>query len=89
MPTCKFCNQEGLEWYQDAQERWKLGIKIDINNFRKHICKTKEEIPNNKRNWVVFECEKCYCETRQNIKLIKSKSLNLCYECQNHVKKTD
>ena len=84
MPTCKFCNQDGLEWYQDSQEKWKLGIKIDINNFRKHVCNTKEEIPNNKRNWIEFICEKCGNRTKQNVKSYKPKTINLCYDCDNH-----
>jgi hypothetical protein len=83
MPACKFCNQDNLEWYQDHQDKWKLGIKIDINNYRKHICKTKEETPNNKRNWIEFICEKCGNKTRQNVKLIKPKTINLCYDCDN------
>ena len=82
MPGCKFCNQDNLEWYQDSQDKWKLGIKIDINNFRKHICKTVET-SNNKRNWIEFTCEKCGNRTKQNVKLVKSKSINLCYDCDN------
>lgn len=85
MPTCKFCNQENLEWYEDFQGKWKLGIKIDINNFRVHICTPKNDpqIKNNKRNWIIFICENCKKETRQNVKLYKSKTINLCYECDN------
>ena len=78
MATCKFCNQDGLEWYQGNDEKWKLGIKLDINNFRIHIC-GKEEKTNNKRNWIIFNCERCGNETRQNVKLYQS--LNLCVEC--------
>lgn len=82
MAICKFCNQDNLEWYQTADEKWKLGIKLDINNFRQHRCSPPQtqEKPNNKRNWVVFECEKCGSETRQNVKLIKT--LNLCISCE-------
>ena len=84
MANCKFCNQDGLEWYQDSQEKWKLGIKLDINNFRQHRCSTPQtpEKPNNKRNWISFTCEKCGSKVKQNIKLIKT--LNLCVECSNH-----
>lgn len=86
MPVCKFCNQDGLEWYQDSQEKWKLGIKLDINNFRKHICKTSSDpqIKNNKRNWISFTCIECGLNVKQNVKLIKSKTLNLCMDCDNH-----
>jgi hypothetical protein len=76
MPTCKFCNQENLDWYEN-QGRWKLGIKIDINNFRPHKCSPPQDDKNtnNKRNWVAFTCEGCGEETRQNLKLVKSDSL--------------
>lgn len=82
MPACKFCNQDNLEWYQDAQEKWKLGIKLDINNFRPHRCILQNET-NNKRNWIEFTCEKCGNQIKQNVKLYQSKTLNLCYECDN------
>lgn len=84
MPSCKFCNEQNLEWYEDHLGKWKLGIKIDINNFRQHKCSIPQNESNNKRNWVVFECEKCGSRTKQNVKLIKSKSLNLCLDCDNH-----
>lgn len=85
MVNCKFCNQDNLEWYQDSQEKWRLGIKIDVNSYKQHRCSPPQtkEITNNKRNWVVFNCEKCGNETRQNIKLLKPKELNLCYDCSN------
>ena len=79
MPACKFCNQDGLEWYQDSQEKWKLGTKLDINSYRKHICPTQEKT-GNKRNWVKFSCIRCGCETRQNAKLVKT--INLCLGCR-------
>jgi len=83
MATCKFCNQDNLEWYQDSQDKWKLGLKLDINNYRPHKCNPpqNDKITSNKRNWVVFECEKCYTKTYQNLKLIKTKELNLCLDC--------
>ena len=80
MPTCKFCNEGNLEWYQGIDEKWKLGIKLDINNFRKHICITQEKT-GNKRNWIEFSCTRCRCMIRQNVKLTKPKELNLCYDC--------
>ena len=80
MPTCKFCNQDNLEWYQDSQEKWKLGTKLDINSYRKHICPTQEKT-GNKRNWIEFVCKKCGNKTRQNVKLYKSKTINLCCDC--------
>lgn len=85
MSSCKFCNQDGLEWFQENDEKWKLGIKLDINNFRKHICITQEKT-GNKWNWVKFSCIKCGNPTRQNIKLLISKTINICYECGNHAK---
>ena len=82
MVVCKFCNQENLEWYQDSQDKWKLGIKLDINNFKPHKCSTpQKEEKSNKRNWIKFNCEKCGSETRQNLKLMKS--INLCIDCLN------
>lgn len=81
MPNCKFCNEQNLEWYQDAQEKWKLGIKLDINNFRQHKCSIPQNETNNKRNWITFNCERCGCRTKQNLKLIKT--LNLCLSCSN------
>ena len=81
MPACKFCNQDGLEWYQ-IQDKWKLGIKIDINNYRQHVCLTQEKT-GNKRNWIEFSCIRCGNPTRQNVKSYKPKELNLCYDCDN------
>ena len=85
MVICKFCNQDNLEWYQDQQDKWKLGIKLDINNFRPHKCSPpqNDKTSNNRRNWVDFKCEKCGCRTKQNVKLYQSKELNLCYDCDN------
>ena len=59
------------------------GTKLDINNFRKHICKTEKTESNNKRNWISFTCEKCGNHTKQNIKLVKSATLNYCHDCLN------
>ena len=85
MVICKFCNQDNLEWYQDQQDKWKLGIKLDINNFRPHKCSPPqtEKNNNNKRNWVDFECVNCHNKILQNLKLFKSKTINLCIECDN------
>ena len=87
MPTCKFCNQDGLEWYQDSQEKWKLGVKLDINNYRPHKCMVQLPVngttTSNKRNWIYFTCTKCGNKTRQNVKTYKSKTINLCYDCDN------
>ena len=85
MTSCKFCNADNLEWYQDHLEKWRLGIKIDINNYRKHEC--IQEKPKNGRNWIKFLC-KCGCPVRQNLKLVKTKELNLCLECDNYETKT-
>ena len=81
MATCKFCNQEGLDWYQDSQEKWKLGIKLDINNYRQHKCNTKEPDKKicNARNWITIDCKKCGYYGKQNVKL--HKSLNLSTGC--------
>ena len=85
MVNCKFCNEQNLEWYQRIDEKWKLGIKLDINNFRQHRCSPPQtqESKSNKRNWVDFICEKCHSKTKQNVKIIKPKELNLCLECDN------
>ena len=84
MPQCNRCDdKQDYEWYQDFQDRWKLGIKIDINNYKQHICRKKES--NNKRNWIEFEC-KCGNKVRQNTKLIKSQEILRCSECEYHVK---
>jgi hypothetical protein len=84
MPQCNRCNDKtDYEWFQDFQDRWKLGIKLDINNFRPHNCIPQNDTPNNKRNWISFICEKCGEKIKQNIKLVKSKELKLCIECDN------
>lgn len=80
MPTCKFCNQENLDWYEDFRGKWKLGIKIDINNYRPHKCNIQKEESSNKRNWIIFTCLGCGEEIRQNIKLVKSDQM--CIECK-------
>ena len=82
MTACKFCNEQNLEWYQDSQEKWKLGTKLDINNYRKHICLTQEKT-SNKRNFIKFSCTRCGNIIKQNAKLYKSKTINLCYDCDN------
>ena len=83
MPQCNRCTDKtDYEWFEDHTGRWKLGIKIDVNNYRPHTCTPKNDvlIPNNKRNWIKFNCISCGKETRQNLKLIKT--LNLCIECE-------
>ena len=83
MPQCNRCTDKTeYEWYEDFQGKWKLGIKLDINNYRQHKCTPKNDviIPNNKRNWIKFNCILCGKETRQNLKLIKT--LNYCLECE-------
>ena len=83
MVICNRCNDKtDYQWYQ-VEDRWKLGIMIDINNYRPHICPPqKEEKKGNKRNWVDFICTSCGCEIRQNMKLVKD--LSMCLECRNH-----
>lgn len=82
MPQCNRCDDlTEYEWFENFQGKWRLGTKLDINNYRPHKC-VQNDKPNNKRNWVKFNCKKCGCETRQNLKLLKD--LNLCLECQNH-----
>ena len=85
MVSCKFCNQDNLEWYQTSDERWKLGLKTDINNYMPHKCSPPqiEKKSNNSRNWVNFRCGKCASDVKQNIKLIKSTTLNYCLDCLN------
>lgn len=88
MVQCKFCSDKTeYDWFQDQQDRWHIGIKLDINNYRPHKCSQNSDSQkcetNNKRNWSNFICEKCESKTRQNIKLIKPKELNLCLECSN------
>jgi hypothetical protein len=81
MPQCNRCEDKtDYEWFENFQGRWKLGIKIDINNYRPHICITQEKT-GNKRNWIEFSCIRCGSITKQNVKLIKPKELNLCIEC--------
>ena len=81
MPTCNRCEDPtNYEWYQDHMERWHLGTKLDVNSYRSHICITQEKT-GNKRNWVKFSCIRCGSMTKQNMKLNKSKTINLCYEC--------
>ena len=85
MTLCNRCNDKTeLEWFEDFQGKWKLGIKLDINNYRPHKCVPQNDMPqqNNKRNWSNFICEKCQSKTRQNLKLVKS--LNLCLGCQSY-----
>ena len=86
MTQCNRCQDKtDYEWYEDFQGKWKLGIKLDINNFRPHKCSPlqNEKTSSNKRNWVDFICEKCGLDVKQNVKLLKSKSINLCLSCSN------
>ncbi len=80
MPQCKFCDDKtDFEWFEDFQGKWKLGTKLDINNYRKHTCKPKQET-SNKRNWIQFVCESCGCDVRRNMQLVKG--LNVCLDCE-------
>ena len=85
MPQCNRCEDKTeYEWFENFQGKWKLGIKLDINNYRPHKCIPKNDIQQgNKRNWIKFICEKCKRETRRNVKL-DNKDLNLCVECREY-----
>ena len=74
MAKCKFCNLEGLNWAQDGNGRWKL-----LQGSKQHNCKNKPDEKYVKPNWVVFNCKKCNCETRQNTNLIESSVI--CIDC--------
>lgn len=82
MASCKFCNQDNLEWYQDSHDKWHLGLKLDINNYRPHKCSPpqNDKTTSNRRNWVSFVCEICDSMVKQNLKLLQ-KSNNKCLEC--------
>lgn len=88
MPQCNRCQDKTeLEWYQDYQEKWHLGIKLDINSFRIHKCLTQEKTNQSirfpdRKGWIKFICE-CGSEVRQNKKhFISFKSLLLCMDCK-------
>lgn len=55
MVQCEKCRDpfENYEWFQDKMENWKLGIKIDENLYREHVCIKKDNSP--KKYW----CIKC------------------------------
>lgn len=74
LAKCKFCNLDGLGWTQDGNGRWKL-----LQGSKPHICKTKEDKPRVKPNWILFNCEKCGNEIRQNASLVKSNGM--CIDC--------
>ena len=55
MPECKFCKEIELEWYfHENTSKYKLGRKLDDNNYIPHECKkfkpkntfVKKEKPN-------------------------------------------
>ena len=53
MVKCEKCHDpfESYEWFVDRYENWKLGIKIDENLFREHICKQIEIGP--RKYWCI------------------------------------
>ena len=59
MPSCRWCHQDGLEWYIDQFGRSRLGTKIDINTYREHKCLGHEEAPNKIQisHDYCFQCE--------------------------------
>lgn len=87
MVNCKFCNQDNLEWYQDFKEKWVLGIKLDVNTFRQHECKTKRQTTQdlrfeNRKGWIKFKCI-CDSEVWLSKKHYTDKELLRCNECKN------
>jgi len=56
MPRCEKCTDlyEEYKWYEDRFGHWKLGIKIDENLYREHICKQESIGP--KKYWC-FKCD--------------------------------
>lgn len=55
MPKCEKCTDPYTEyqWFQDRMENWKLGIKIDENMYREHVCKVQQTSPT--KYWC-FDC---------------------------------
>ena len=40
---CNKCeDQTEYELYQDNMEHWRIGLKLDINVYKEHICPKKE-----------------------------------------------
>lgn len=55
MVNCENCQDpfENYKWYEDKWGNWKLGIQIDENLYKEHICIKKDNSP--KKYW----CIKC------------------------------
>lgn len=84
---CKFCNdQTEYDWYEDNMGKWRLGIKLDINNYRPHQC-VKQDSPKydvrfpQRRGFFDIICEVCGKETRLSRKHYSEKNTR-CTECQ-------
>jgi len=87
MTRCNRCKDPlEYEWYQDHMDKWHLGIKLDVNNYRIHKC--NEKIVESKckyparQGWIKFTCI-CGCLTWLSKKHFSDKELNLtCNECR-------
>lgn len=89
MTKCNRCNdQQEYEWYEDQYGKWKLGIKLDVNNYRQHRCiqeKSQEPEKNvkfpDRRGWIKFICEACGETVMKSKKHFSTKEPNLCGDC--------
>lgn len=54
MVRCNKCDDPNeYELYQDNMEHWRIGMQIDVNIYKEHICIKKDNSP--KKYW----CIKC------------------------------
>ena len=54
LTRCNKCeDQTEYELYQDNMEHWRIGIKLDVNVYREHVCIKKDSGPS--KYWC-FDC---------------------------------
>lgn len=57
MPKCNRCDdQSEYVWFEKSDNLWRLGLKLDINTFNEHICKTKTNYTTKRDDYYCLSC---------------------------------
>jgi hypothetical protein len=89
MTLCNRCqDRTEYEWYEDHLGKWKLGIKLDVNNYRQHKCiqENPRETEKNirfpdRKGWIEFTCI-CGSKVKLSKKHFSPKEILRCNECR-------
>lgn len=90
---CKYCGEEGLSWYQEGT-RWRLGIKVDENDYRPHTCKpvTQKRVKANNELSCAAYCHEhqmpcVFCDDPKCMYCTPKPSF--CLQCNSHARVID